>query len=268
MRRISTCAATAAIALATLGYAGAGTITENFRYDDTSGQNNGPNITVPTFTYTLIDRTDPDTGVVFDVSMTISPTGGTGNLRTNGGTSDREFGVEGGNAAIEPGEAITAAPPVITITDFAGNDPADVDVSFDGYTEVILYFVGNGGDAARLTDGSTELWSFEGTLDPAENGGSPVTSDDSLFTFGVAGQHGSPGGNALIDLSGFLPQTLVLEGLAHSNPPNTGTNDDLSRLRVDDFRAQFTVTVIPEPAAGVLVGLALSAMSVAGTRQR
>ncbi len=247
--------------------ADAGTTFRNLFYDNSAGQNNGGNIDVPTFTY-FRSLTDADTGVEFDIEVLLTPSAG-GTLRTNGGTTDREFGVRtaGNNPAIEPGESVTATLETVTLTNANGLNPADIDIAFDGFTDVIIYFSGNLGDAGKVTDGTTDLWSFEGSLDPAVNGGSPVTSDDSLFTFGVSGQSASSTGNARIDVSSFLPTTLVVEGVAHSNPP-TGENN---RLRVDDFGVQFTVTVtssIPEPSTFVLMALGMVSMSAVALRRR
>ncbi len=246
--------------------ASAGTITQNFF-------KGGNNKTAPTHTYSETNITDPDTGVVFDAEILLTAAGGTGNLRTNGGTTAREFGVEGGNAAIDsPTESITATLQSLTVTDFNGNDPSDVTVSFDGFASLIIYFVGNLGDAGEIVDGSNNvLFGWEGTLDPSENGGSPAVDLGSApFTFGVAGGGTSqPGSNALIDLSGSLPSTLVAQGDTHSNPPTTGTGDDNNRWRVDDYTAQFTVTVvepIPEPTSVLLLVLGSAALTLAGRR--
>ncbi len=234
--------------------AAADTLVENLFYD-------GSNVTATSFDYA--GSLTSSQGIEFDFSIRLTATdmgGNVANLRTNGGTTNREFGVRAldnmDNSAAETGESITAALQAVTITNFNGIDPSDVSVNFDGFSDVILYFVGNGSDAVNVTDGSNNsLFSFEGSLDPMENGGMP-TAMGAPFTFGVAGESATAGSNALVDFSsGALPTTLIFNGVQHSNPPPpTGSaGEDNNRFRVDDFGVQFTVTVVPEPASAMLM---------------
>ncbi|MEN1680243.1 MAG: autotransporter-associated beta strand repeat-containing protein [Planctomycetota bacterium] len=225
------------------------TVNENLFYDG------GQVASAPSFDYTA-SITDQTTGVSFDVVVTITPSAG-GELRTNGGTGDREWGVRtaGDNAAISTtGESITASLTSLTVTDFGGFAEEDVQVNFDGFTDAVLYFVGNGSDAGKLTDGVTDLWAFQGTLDPTENGGTPdITLGDLPLEFGVAGEGAGPGGNARIDLSSLLPTTLVAEAVDHTNPPPPvgSAGEDNNRFRIDDYGVQFTIDVT-SPSAETL----------------
>ncbi len=222
------------------------TFEQNFFYDDADGSNPGGNLTVDQFDY--VYSITSGEGIVFHATVRLMAmkNGIAANLRTNGGTSDREFGVQatagGDNGAIEPGESVIATLEDITVTDFNGFDPGDVTVTFDGFTNIILYFVGNDGDSAEVTDGDGLLiFEFNGTLDPLENGGVPDTNDDSLFEFGVMGESGTSANNARIDVSGVMPQSLIISGTDFSGMgvPTEPNN----RVRVDDFGAQFTVEV-------------------------
>ena len=226
----------------------AGTVSANLFYDDV-------NQTVTSFDYTA-SLTDGATGIEFDVTVTITPNAG-GELRTNGGTSDREWGVRtaGDNAAISSvGEFITASLTSLNVTNFNGNDPGDVTVDFDGFTDIILFFTGNDGDAGQLTDGSNTLFSWEGTLDPDGADFGDTSFSGAPYTYGIVGESSVNTNNAQVDLSGSLPTTLVAEYAAHSG---TGAPVDPNRWRVDDYGVQFTVTVIPEPATSLLLGSAL-----------
>lgn len=250
----------------------AGTITTNLFYDDTGGPNNGGNLTVSTFDYVTNTLTDPDSGIEFDATIRIAAPAGF-DLRTNGSTSNREWGViddaQTNNGALDTvGESVTATLQSINVSNLNGFAAGNADVSFDGFTDVILYFVGNVGDAGAITDGSSDLFTWEGTLDATENGGDPNSSNDSLIENPTIGQNtgGSlNGSNARIDLSATLPTMLVVEFRTHSNPPSTGTNDDRNRWRVDDFGVQFTVTTIPEPSGSVLIGVMLAMLSLVGS---
>lgn len=227
--------------------ASAGVVTENLFYD-------AGNKTATSHDYTA-SLTDPDTGIEFDVTIRISAQAG-GELRTNGGTSDREWGVRtaGDNAAISSaGESVTAVLHLLSITNDNGFGAA-ANVNFDGFTDVILFFVGNDGDAGRVTDGSSTLFQWEGTLDPggADFGDTVISVGSGLQTYGVVGESSVNINNARIDVSGTLPTTLVTEFVAHSGGGATAPADP-NRWRVDDFGVQFTVT--PEPASLALLGL-------------
>ena len=213
-------------------------VNTNLFYDNSAGPNSGGNITTPDFIY-VDTLTDATTGVVFDIEVRLAAAGGTGNLRTNGGTTDREFGVEGNNAAIDTvGESITASLQSLTVTDFGGNSASDVSVTFDGFTDMILFFVDNDGDSGEVTDGSNTLFEWNGSL----VAGSPDTTLASGvgFTPGISGQSASNTNNARVEFSGVLPQTLVAASTAFSG---SGTPVDPNRWRVDDFGVQFDVTV-------------------------
>lgn len=226
----------------------AGTVSANLFYD-------GGNQTVTSFDY-VASLTDGATGIDFDVTVTITPNAG-GELRTNGGTSDREWGVRtaGDNAAISSaGESITAALTSVNVTDYNGNNPGDVTINFDGFTDIILFFTGNDGDAGRLTDGSSTLFSWEGVLDPNDADFGDTSFSGAPYTYGIVGESSINSNNAEVDLSLLLPTTLVAEFVAHSG---TGSPVDPNRWRVDDYGVQFTVTVIPEPATSISLCFAL-----------
>ncbi|MEN1680241.1 MAG: hypothetical protein AAGJ46_11670 [Planctomycetota bacterium] len=213
------------------------TLTTRVFYDDTTGPNAGGNFEGPQFTY-FSSATDPATGVAFDFEVTLTAAGGL--LRTNGGTTDREFGVNTNNAAIDTvGESITAALTSLSVSDFAGNDPADVSVGFEGFTDVIAYFVANDGDSGAFTDGTNTLFEWNGSLDPSQAGGSPDASG-APFEFGVVGEAAATSNNARIDFSSVLPTTLVAESTQFSG---SGVPSDPNRWRVDDFGLQFRVDV-------------------------
>ncbi len=227
--------------------ASAGIVTENLFYD-------AGNKTAATHDYTA-SLTDVATGIDFDVVVTIAAQAG-GDLRTNGGTSDREFGVRtaGDNAAISSaGESVTATLTSINITNDGGHGAA-ASVVFDGFTDVILFFVGNDGDAGKVTDGTSTLFQWEGTLDPlgADAADTVISVGSGLQTYGVVGESSVNTNNAQIDVSGTLPTTLVTEFVAHSGGGTTAPADP-NRWRIDDFGVQFTVT--PEPASLALLGM-------------
>ena len=229
--------------------ASAGIVTENLFYD-------AGNKTAATHDYTA-SLTDAATGIQFDVVVTIAAQAG-GDLRTNGGTSDREFGVRtaGDNAAISSaGESITATLTSINITNDGGHGAA-ASVVFDGFTDVILFFVGNDGDAGKVTDGTSTLFQWEGTLDPTtdptEFADTVISVGSGLQTYGVVGESSVNSNNAQIDVSGTLPTTLVTEFVTHSGGGVTAPTAP-NRWRIDDFGVQFTVT--PEPASLALLGM-------------
>ena len=224
-------------------------------YDDADGQNFGAQFTGTEFDY-LLTLTSGE-GIVFDATfrLTAEQNGVQANLRTNGGTQDREFGVrnvEGGdNSAIEPGEAITATLMDVTVTDLNGNDANDVSVTFDGFNNVILYFVANDGDSGEVADGDGNLiFEFNGSLDPLENGGMPDVNDPTLFEFGVAGEAsaGTAINNARVDVSAVMPSILVVAGTEYSG---AGAPTEPNRIRIDDLGVQFTVEV---KGGGLLLG--------------
>ncbi len=225
--------------------ASAGIVTDNLFYD-------GGNKTAATHDYNTGTLTDAGTGIEFEAVITITAAGG--DLKTNGGTSDREWGVTGGNNAIDTaGESITATLTSITITNDNGFGGA-ANVTFDGFTDILLYFVGNDGDAGKVTDGTSALFQWEGTLDPggADFGDTVISVGSGLQTYGESGESAVSVNNARIDVSGTLPSTLVAEFVAHSGGGATAPADP-NRWRIDDLGVQFTVT--PEPASLALLGL-------------
>lgn len=244
----------------------AGTVSTTVYYDNSAGPNAGGNMTVPTYDYTTGTLTDGATGIEFDATIRISaPTDFS--LRTNGGTGDREWGVRdtanagGNNGAIDLSpESVTAVlQGAINVTNFNGNDPGDVTVNFDGFTDWILFFVGNDGDAGRITDGSSTLFQWEGMLDPNGSDFGNTSFSGAPYTYGVQGASAASTNNALVDVSGTLPTTLVAEFVAHTN---AGSKVDPNRWRVDDLGLQFTVEVIPEPATCFLGAFGLLGLLV------
>ncbi len=234
------------------GAAQAGTVTDTLAYDNSAGENAGGNLNVADFVMSGA-ATDGDTGVAFTYDVRLTGLGGT--LRTNGGTTNREFGITGatGNNAIDQlGEGVQYAVENIVVTDFNGLNPADVSVNFDEFTAVILFFVDNDGDAAYISDSleatpGAANWSFEGSI--VDGIGS---TDDSLITPGVSGFSASNSNNAQIDVSGFDLTTLVV---GSSGEDFVSGAVDPNRIRTDDITSQFTVTVVPEPASLALSGL-------------
>ena len=241
--------------------ASAGVVNTTVFYDNGAGPNTGGNITVTSFDYNTGTLTDAATGIEFEAVITLTPPAGF-SLRTNGGTGDREFGMRdtanagGNNPAFDlPAESVTATLTSITITNDNGLGGAAA-VNFDGFTDVIVYFSGNDGDAAAITDGSSTLFQWEGTLDPTtdpvEFADTVISVGSGLQTWGVSGASAGTTNNALIDVSGSLPTTLVLQSVLHSGGGVTAPTAP-NRIRVDDFGLQFTVT--PEPASFALLGL-------------
>lgn len=242
----------------------AGVVTDTLAYDNSQGENAGGNVSgQPTF---LMNGsvTDGDTGIAFSYELTVTALGdGSPELRTNGGTDNREWGVRtanGQNGAIEnvDNEGIQYTVGNITVTDFAGNDPGDVSVTFDQFTNVILNFVANPGDAGEISDGVTTFWSFSGAIyDSGANGGDASddggllgnSSDDSkVLGTSVAGFSSAVGTNILLDLSSYGMTTFQALGA-------DGGDGSTNRWRVDDITSQFTVNVVPEPASIALLAI-------------
>lgn len=265
-----------ALAAATMGLgAQAGVVTDTVAYDNSQGDNAGGQVSGPPTFLMTGSATDGDTGVSFTYELTVTALGdGSPELRTNGGTDNREWGVRttnGQNGAIEnvDNEGIQYTVGNITVTDFAGNDPGDVSVTFDQFTSVILNFVANPGDAGEVSDGVTTFWSFSGAIydsgangsDASDDGGLlGNTSDDSkVIGTSVAGFSSAVGTNILLDLSSYGMTTFQALGA-------DGGDGSTNRWRVDDITSQFTVNVVPEP--GSLTLLALGGLALCGRRRR
>lgn len=229
------------------------TINGGGSYETTiSSRTSGVNHAVASFAETYSLSVGPYS---FDYDLTW--TGGGGNLHNfNGPTFSYGIDNSGGgdNNALDDGpnaESITYA--VSNINQTGG--PATT-ISFDGFTGLGVFFSAQVSDAGAITDGSSDIWSYDGALgtNPAANGdpaGTKVlgnSSDDSLYDwFGLKSYV-----HAQVDISATLPQTMVYE----VRTPTDGS--DNNRVRVNNVGVQFTV--VPEPASGMLSLIALLAI--------
>lgn len=186
----------------------------------------------------IYNFTDPESGVSFVATLTatansdngaatnlqVTSTGGTGaagigGTNTGGGNGAVDFDNSGSNG----GETLSFA--VSNVTQIGG--PIADDVAFDGFTSLALYFSNNPGDAGAVTDGSSDIWKFNGPLGTAGN-----SSDDSLYTFAATNTAST------VDVSGVTPSSVAYES-------RQGSGDD-NRIRVDDVTGQFTITLPPQ----------------------
>lgn len=210
--------------------------------DRDSDPNTGNHL-VPSFTRTY---TITEGFVSFDYDLTL--TGGNGNLHNfNGPTFSYGIDNSGGsdnNALDDAGpsnpESITFA--VSNITQTAG--PV-VPITFDGFSALSVFFSAQVSDAGAITNGTSDIWSFDGNLgtnpvdgDPNTPSGTKVlgnSSDDSLFEWFGLRQHA----HAQVDLSTILPSTMVYEV---RSPTNTSDNN---RVRLNAVGVQFTIDIDP-----------------------
>ena len=199
----------------------------------------GTNHSVPSFTRTFSVNVGP---WVVDYDLTFTGLGG--DLHNFNGPT-YSYGNVGGNGAIDqPGEGVQFS--VSNVAVASGPSPALA--SFDGFTALGIFFAQSSDDAGAITDGTTDLWTYDGALgtspgsnaDPAGVKTPGQSSDDSIYDwFGIKAHT-----HAQVDLSGFLPQTLNYEF-------RTASVDGSNRNRVNAVGVQFTV--IPEPSAMALV---------------
>ena len=230
-------------------------------YDTTINDRDGSgdaddNHNVPAFTRTFsLTSTE---GVTFDYDLTFTAGGG---ILHNFNSPTNAYGVDNGggddNNALDEGpnpESITFSVDNIVQT---GGLPATI--TFDGFTGVGIFFAQGDDDAGAITDGTQDLWSFAGMLgtNPANaNAATPLgvkvlgnSTDDSLFEWYGARTHT----HAQVILTDSLPQTMVYEVRAS---PTDGQN----RNRLNNVGVQFTVDVVPEPSALVLVAAAAAGL--------
>ena len=195
--------------------------------------------------------------VSFDYDLTW--TGGGGNLH-NFGSPTNSYGIDNGGGA-DNNALDDSGPNAESISFSVGNIQQTAGlptaISFDGFTSLGVFFSTNVSDAGAITDGSSDIWTFDGALgvNPGSNGDPPGakilgnSSDDNAFSWFGIRQHT----HAQVDVSGTLPQTMVYEVRSPSNV------SEPNRVRLNNIGVQFTV--VPEPVSGVLLVLALLATS-------
>lgn len=198
-------------------------------------------------------------GATFDYDLTW--TGGGGNLH-NFNSPTFSYGID--NAGGSDNNALDDGPNAesisFTVSNINQTGGAPQIITFDGFTGLGVFFSTQVSDAGAITDGLSDLWSYDGALgtNPATNA-DPVgvkvlgsSSDDSLYSWIGFKAYA----HAQVDISASLPQTMVYEVRQASN------TSDTNRVRLNNVGVQFTV--IPEPASAALLALCF----VFGIRRR
>jgi|GEM_PF-7095778 len=197
-----------------------------------------------------------DGSVSFDYELLVDYTIASGDangqiVSFTGPTWSKGVQSDGGNGALDDGagigESLTFT--IGSISNVVGAGPGDI--SFDGFTSLGIFFADGVSDAGAITNGLTDIWSYDGPL-----GGQPATIGDPAGAK-ITGSSTDDGAYSWFGHSANTHAQVNFDPTSTLSYEVRSPSDtsDVNRVRLNNVGLQFTV--VPEPSVALLGGLGL-----------